>query len=140
MIKRLVYNRKPSTFLQIPSEPVKLSLDLKDVDLSEGVILGSVLEELLSNQVVELMKSIGEKLPVGATILASGSDCSECCRLFVNEEMDTLNFNRLVMSGRQSSWSLVTIADMMSQIGVSANYKKLGGFGNVEYYYCGTKR
>jgi len=142
---RLIYKTKPTQFLNVQAQPMvyqKLEdlLELKDIPQTDGVVIGSVLQELNITEVGDFIKLIGSKLVHGGMILVNGVDSMELCRTAYNEEVDVPTFNKLMFGeANRSLWNIVTIDMMMQQIGVQAEIKKIGGIGNMEYFYKGVK-
>ena len=142
---RLIFRNKPTQFLNVQAQPLVFKtledlINLKDMPNTDGVILGSILQELHITEVGDFIKLVGSKLINGGTVLINGVDSMELCRTAHNEEVDVPTFNRLMFGDcNRSLWNIVTIDMMMQQIGVQAQLKKIGGIGNMEYFYKGVK-
>ena len=142
---RLIFKNKPTTFLNVQAQPIVFNsleslLELKELPQTDGVVLGSLLQEIPMQHIGIFLKLLGSKVVMGGSILISGVDSMELSRLFYNEEIDVPTFNRLMFGDvNRSVWNIVTIQTMMDQIRFSAEVMKVGGIGNMEYYYKGVK-
>lgn len=143
-MERLIFRNKPSSFLHIESNPViypslESLLDLEGLNITNGVIMGSILHEIPQNLVSVFLKKLQELLPKGSAVLASGPDCVECSRYLLNEDMDIKTYNQIMFNNYSSAWNIITFDILMQQIDVTSVTKQLGGIGNCEYYYHGVK-
>jgi len=142
---RILFQNQPTSFQNVQAQTIIFRnindlLELKNLPQTDGVILGSVLQELHITQIGEFLKLLGTKIISGGSILASGIDSMELSRLAYNEAVDIPTFNKLMFGdNNRSMWNIVTLDMMMQQIGFSADIKKIGGIGDMEYFYKGTK-
>ena len=143
---RIIYKQKPTSFLNVPAQPMvfktqKDLVELKDLPMNDGVIIGSVLQELPLEMVGPFLKKLGATIISGGSIYISGIDNVDLSRAMYNNETDMVSFNKLMFGeSNKSIWNILTIETMMDQIGFSPVLKKMGGIGHLEYFYIGRKK
>lgn len=139
---RLIYKRPPKAFEPIESTPFQLKSPSDILSLTccqGGLIVGGVLEEVGFLECKKIIRHIGDILQPGEKLFVSGLDCVELSRLLYNEQISIEEYNSLLYPS-MSSWNLITLDLVFKQIGVEPLLKRLGGVGNIEYFYIGEKK
>ncbi len=116
-----------------------MSPEFIEEESCDQIVSNNHMELLPLNEVGGFMKFNASRLKSGGRLYLAGSDCTEISRLFYTNELNIKQFNELLFTGRKSAWCLVTVKNMMEQVGLIPITAILGGFGNCEYFLTGVK-
>lgn len=117
--------------------------DMKPELIPEGscdhLVVNNQMELLQLEEVGGFLKYHASRLKSGGKLYIAGHDCVEISRLFYINEINIQQYNELILRNKVSAWCLVTVKNMLEQIGIVPIVAMLGGIGNCEYYITGVR-